>query len=85
MTWKPQILIRNGKPEYAVLPYDQYEEMQACLEDAADLIALDRARRQDAGKPTIGIDEMMRRLGMRSTKKKSKGKSPRTLARKRRR
>ena len=69
MTWKPQILTRNGKPEYAVLPYDQFEEMQECLEDAADLIALDRARREDAGKPTIPFDEMMRQLGLRPPRK----------------
>lgn len=69
MTWKPQILTRNGKPEYAVLPYEKYEEMQECLEDAADLIALDRARREDAGKPTIPFEEMKRMLGMRSRRK----------------
>jgi PHD/YefM family antitoxin component YafN of YafNO toxin-antitoxin module len=69
MTLKPQFLTRNGKPEYVVLPYDQFEEMQARLEDAADLIALDRARREDAGKPTISLEEMKRRLGMRTGRK----------------
>lgn len=83
MTWKPQILTRNGKPEYAVLPYNQFEKMQEQLEDAADLIALDRARREDAGKPNISFDNMMRQLGLRS--RKPKRKSSRAVARKRKR
>ena len=60
----PQFLIRDGKPEYAVLPFAEFEEIQARLEDAEDLVALELARREDAGKPTISLEEMKRRLGM---------------------
>lgn len=84
MTWKPQILTRNGKPEFAVLPYDQFEEMQEQLEDAADLIALDRARREDAGKPTIPFDEMMRQLGLRPRRKPKRKTSQRPVRKRRR-
>ncbi len=60
----PHFLYRDGKPEYVVLPYQEFQEMQACLEDAEDLLAIERARREDAGKPTISLEEMERRLGM---------------------
>jgi hypothetical protein len=76
MTWKPQILTRNGKPEFAVLPYDQFEELQERLEDAADLVAMDRARREDKGKPTIPFEKMMQQLGLRTRKRPSKKRIP---------
>ncbi|EAR23519.1 helix-turn-helix domain-containing protein [Nitrococcus mobilis] len=36
-----QIIKRNGKPEYAVLPYDEYQDMVARLEDLEDIAAAD--------------------------------------------
>ena len=60
----PQFLTRDGKREYVVLPYAEFEEIQARLEDAEDLLALDLARREDAGQPTISLEEMQRRLGL---------------------
>lgn len=69
MKLNPQFVTRDGKPEYAILPYEQFEELQECLEDAADLIALDRARREDAGKPTISFAEMQKELGIRPRRK----------------
>jgi len=60
----PQFLIRDGKREYVVLPYEEFEEIQARLEDAEDLLALELARREDAGKPTVSLEDMQRRLGM---------------------
>ena len=37
---KPTIIERNGKPEYAILEYSDYERLMAAAEDAADLAAL---------------------------------------------
>jgi len=45
----PQFLTHNGKREYVVLPYDEFEEFQVRLEDAEDVLALELARREDAG------------------------------------
>ena len=33
---KPQIIEKNGKPEYAVLPYDDYVRLIEVAQDAAD-------------------------------------------------
>jgi len=42
---KPQIIERNGRPEWAVLPFADYEKMVEALEDGADTKTLDEAVR----------------------------------------
>jgi len=32
-----QIIEKNGKPEWAVIPYDEFEKIRAALEDAEDI------------------------------------------------
>lgn len=36
---KPQIIEKNGKPEYVVLPYDEYVRLVEAAEDASDASA----------------------------------------------
>jgi len=42
---KPQIIERNGRPEWAVLPFADYEKMVEALEDGVDTKTLDEAVR----------------------------------------
>lgn len=42
-----QIIKKSGKPEYAVLPYKEYERLLQLAEDAEDVSALMRAARVD--------------------------------------
>ena len=37
---KAQTIVKNGKPEYVVLPWDEYQAMLQALEDRADAAAL---------------------------------------------
>ena len=37
---KPTIIERDGKPEYAILEFAEYERLVAAAEDAADIAAL---------------------------------------------
>ncbi len=60
----PQFLTPDGKHEYVALPYEEFKEIQSRLEDAEDLLALELARPEDAGKPAISREEMQQRLGM---------------------
>jgi PHD/YefM family antitoxin component YafN of YafNO toxin-antitoxin module len=32
-----QIIEKNGKPEWAVIPFSEYEKLQEALEDAEDI------------------------------------------------
>ena len=42
---KPQIISKDGKPEYAVVPYNDYQKLLANAEMLVDLVAYDAAKR----------------------------------------
>jgi hypothetical protein len=62
----PEFLKKNGKNEFVVLPYEEFVRMQELLEDAEDLLLLEQARKEDAGKPSVSLEEMMARFGITS-------------------
>lgn len=45
ISMRPQIIRRNGKPEYAVVPYDEYRRLVEDAEMLADVRAFDAARK----------------------------------------
>ena len=66
------VLTRNGKEKFLVVPVKDYEALLEKLEDEADYRALVMARKANAGKPTHTLEEVKRELGMtRSGKKRS--------------
>lgn len=59
-----KILEANGKPAFAVLPYDEYQALRELAEDAADAAALLRfAKRYSKGQeetfPSIIVDRLL--------------------------
>ncbi|SEL64706.1 type II toxin-antitoxin system Phd/YefM family antitoxin [Ectothiorhodospira marina] len=46
MSFQAQIIERDGKPEYAVVPIDQYRRLLALAEDMEDVRAADEAMRE---------------------------------------
>lgn len=48
-----QAIEKDGEPEYAVVPIEQYRRMAAALEDAADVAAIARAWDEDATGETV--------------------------------
>ena len=48
-----QIIVKDGEPEYAVIPIVAYRRMTAALEDADDTAAIDRAWADDAAGETV--------------------------------
>lgn len=42
-----QVIEKDGKPEYAVLPYEEYERLLALAEEIADIRAFDEATAAD--------------------------------------
>ena len=48
-----QTIERDGKPEYAIVPIEEYRRMVAALEDAADVAAIERAWGDDAAGETV--------------------------------
>ena len=61
---KPQIIRKDGKPEYAVVPYADYQKLLADAEMLADVIAYDAAQKAlaegaDELVPAIVVDRLL--------------------------
>jgi len=61
-----QIIKKDGKKEYAVLPYDEYLKIQEELQDYEDLRNLREAKEAEKDAPTIGMDELKKKIKMRT-------------------
>jgi PHD/YefM family antitoxin component YafN of YafNO toxin-antitoxin module len=57
MTIHAQILTRNGKKEFAILPYKEFLKMQETLEDYEDLKALRTAKAKEKSAKTVSLKE----------------------------
>ena len=60
----PQILEKEGKREFVVLPYEEFLGLQQILADAQDLIDLREAKNAEQQAPAVGLDELKKRLGL---------------------
>ncbi|MGZ8218065.1 type II toxin-antitoxin system Phd/YefM family antitoxin [Methylomagnum sp.] len=60
----PEFLTRHGKPEFAVLPIEEFNQLKEYLDDMEDLLALRQAKAAEEHAPTVGLDELQRRLGL---------------------
>ena len=59
----PEILIKNGKKLFAILPYEKFLEVQSRLDDAEDLLDLRKAKRSEGKKRSIPLSDVKRKLG----------------------
>jgi hypothetical protein len=61
----PEILMKNGKKEFVVLPYEEFVAVQERLADAEDLLELRKAKRAEGKKKAIPLADVKRQLGIR--------------------
>ena len=61
----PEILMKNGKKEFVVLPYEEFMALQEQLSDAQDLMELRKAKRAEGKKKGISLSDVKRDLGIR--------------------
>ena len=59
MSIHPQIIEKNGIKEFAVLPYQEFLEIQQMLEDFEDLQSLREAKSEDYNKPAIPLSRLI--------------------------
>ncbi len=64
MTLHPEILSKNGKKQFAVLPYKEFIALQARLADADDLLELRKAKRAEVRKKSIPLAAVKLELGL---------------------
>ena len=67
---KPEYLSKRGRREFVVLTVEEFERMQAAIDDAEDLRTLRQATRKNARSRYYTPAEVDRRLAARSTRKK---------------
>jgi hypothetical protein len=59
MSIHPQIIEKNGIKEFAVIPYQEFMEIQQILEDFEDLQSLREAKAEEYNKPTLPLIQML--------------------------
>ena len=62
VTLNAQIIRKEGKKEYVVIPYDEFLKIQEELHNYEDLRCLREAKEAEKGAPTISIDEIKRQM-----------------------
>ncbi len=60
----PNILERNGKKEFAILPYEEFESIMDALADYEDLRELLNAKASVDKEPGIPLSEVRKQLGI---------------------
>jgi PHD/YefM family antitoxin component YafN of YafNO toxin-antitoxin module len=61
----PQFLTKNEKPEFVVLPYEEFINLQERLEDLEDLLHLRNAKEAEESEPTLSLAEVKQELELR--------------------
>ncbi len=70
MDLNSQIIKKNGKNEFVVLPYDEFRKIQEELASYDDLRCLREAKDAERDAPTIGLDALKKKI---SGRVKTKG------------
>ena len=60
----PNILERNGKKEFAILPYEEFENILKVIADYEDLRDLREAKESDDGAPSVSLSDVRKQLGI---------------------
>jgi len=75
MVVNAQIIKKNGKKEYAVLPYEDFQKIQEELASYEDLRCLREAKIAERDEPTIGITELKKRIAGRTNRSSRRAKT----------
>jgi hypothetical protein len=68
VTLHAQIIKKNGKKDYVVLPYEEFLKVQEELEDYDDLRSLREAKAAEKDSPAIGMAELKRKIRRRTSR-----------------
>ena len=62
MSIHPQVIEKEGKKEFVVLPYDEFLAMKESLEDFEDLKDLRDAKAESANEKTVKLSDIRSEL-----------------------
>lgn len=60
----PEILKKNGKNEFVVLPYAEFTALRELLDDYEDLLDLRAAKKLEHAEPSVPLTEVKNELGL---------------------
>jgi len=63
MSIHPQIIEKDGRKEFVILPYEEFLHLQEQLEDYQDLRMLREEKASAGAEPTRSLDEALKDLG----------------------
>ena len=64
MLLHPQVIEKEGRKEFVVLPYEEFVQIQEALNDFEDLRELRKERDESADAPTKNLREIGKELGL---------------------
>jgi len=59
---KAQIIVKDGKKEFAIVPYADFLRMREDLEDYENLQCLREAKKSEKKAPTVGLSALRKSL-----------------------
>ena len=69
---KYDVLTRNGKDQFVVVPLKDFQALLEQVEDEADFRAIEASKKRNAKRPLIPHDQVMREFGLKTGRKKRK-------------
>lgn len=64
MELHPKILEKNGRKEFVILPYEEFEQIEQELSDYHDLLELREAKEAELDAPTETLPNVRKALGI---------------------
>jgi PHD/YefM family antitoxin component YafN of YafNO toxin-antitoxin module len=64
------ILTRNGKEQFVVIPLADYKALVESAEDEADHRTIQASKKRNAGKPLVPHEQVLRDFGLTPAKKR---------------
>lgn len=62
LTLHPEMLIKDGKKQFAVLPYEEFVSLKERLEDMEDLLQLSKAKKTEGRNRSVPLTRVRREL-----------------------
>ncbi len=64
MELHPQIIEKNGKSEFVVLPYHEFQILEEMMHDYEDLLDIREAKKESHDEKGTAIDKVISDLGL---------------------
>ena len=73
---KYDVLVRNGKERFIVIPEKDYEALREQLEDEADFRAIEESKKRNVGRRLIPLEQVKRELKLPRNRRKGSARRP---------